>query len=347
MQRRDGVEALKALLKNTHLRPAVALLAILCVLVSLSACSGGQPGSAESLLADTFSGSKQIESAKVNLSFALASSGKEASATGTPLSVRLSGPFENTDPGKLPRFALQLDLSAAGHAIRAGATSTGSGLFIDLAGSWFSTPKSTFQALEKGFAQATKTANSAKGKSSFAVLGIEPGHWLKNPKKVGSSTIDGAKAIHISSDVDIPAFLADVAKLSKSGAFGAGSELGGASALSTNVLSELGKSVSSAHVDVYTGEGDHLLRRLELTAAVTATPQTRAALNGLQRANATLKLEFTDLNEPQSISAPSNVEPASKLLPALQQLLGGVQGASGLQSGGLQELEGSSSSSVR
>lgn len=335
LQRRGRVQALRALLKNTHLRVAVALLSVICSLCLLSACSGGAPGSAESLLSDTFSGNKQIESAKVNLSFALTGSGGDAG--GAPLSVSLSGPFENENPGKLPRFALVLDLSASGQAIRAGATSTGSALFIDLAGTWFSTPKSTYQALEKGYGEATKTATSSKTKSSFAALGIEPGRWLSDPRKLGSRTIDGSKTIHLGANVDISAFLADVSKLSQSGgALGVGSALGGAGALSTNVLSELGKSVKSAHVDIYTGESDHLLRRLELGAVVSATPQTQAALNGLKTAKVKLKLEFSDLNQPQAISAPSNPQPASELLPSLQQLLGGLQG-----------VGGSSSSSVR
>jgi hypothetical protein len=333
---------LRALLKNTHSRVAVALLAIIFAVVGLSACSSGAPGSATALLADTFSGGKQIESAKLDLSFELKGTGHESAGTGTPLSLKLSGPFESRDPGKLPRFALQLDLSSGEHAIRAGATSTGSGLFVDLAGTWFSTPESTYKAIESGFAQATKAVNSSKSKSSFATLGIEPGHWLKNPKKLGTTTIDGAKTIHLASSVNIQAFLADVQKLSASGVFGSSSELAGAGALSSSVLSELAKSIKSAHVDIYTGESDHLLRLLELEAVISATPQTQSALNGLKTADVRLKLEFSDLDKPQSINAPSNPKPASELLPSLQQLLGGLQGA-----GSLQGLGGSSSSSVR
>jgi hypothetical protein len=347
LQRARRVEALRALLKNTTLRAAVALLAAISCACLISAC-GGASGSAQSLLDDTFSGHTQIEGGNVNLSFTLGAAGSGAATK--PLAVRLSGPFENAgapsgaQAGKLPRFALQLQLSAAGHALQAGATSTGSALFVELAGTWFSTPDSTYKALEQGYAQATKTASTAKVRSTFSSLGIEPGHWLSNPTKVGTTTIAGVQTVHLTASVNIPAFLADVSKLSQAGGGLSptlpGSPVPGASTstgtLSPTVVTELAKSIKSAHVDVYTGQSDHLLRRLEVSAIVSGTPQTQALLGGLSTADLKVLLEFSDLNKPQTIAAPSNPQPPSQLLPALQQLVGVLQG-----------VGGSSSSSVR
>jgi hypothetical protein len=335
LQRAGLVEALRALLKNTTLHAAVALLAAISCACLLSAC-GGASGSAQSLLDDTFSGHTQIESGNVNLSFALGAAGRSAATK--PLAVRLSGPFENAGAGKLPRFALQLQLSAAGHALQAGATSTGSALFVELAGTWFSTPDSTYKALEEGYAQATKTASTAKVRSTFSSLGIEPGHWLSNPTKVGTTTIAGVQTVHLTASVDIPAFLADVSKLSQAGgALGLGSPVPGAGTgtgtLSPTVITELAKSIKSAHVDIYTGQSDHLLRRLEVSATVSATPQTQALLGGLSTADVKVLLEFSGLNKPQTIAAPSNPQPPSQLLPALQQLVGVLRGVSSSGSG--------------
>jgi hypothetical protein len=323
-------------LKNTILRATVALLAIVSCAWLISAC-GGSAGSAQSLLEDTFSGHTQIESGNVNLSFALSAAGKSTATK--PLAVSLSGPFENAGAGKLPRFALRLQLGAAGHALNAGAISTGSALFVQLAGTWFSTPESTYKALEQGYAQATKTASTAKARSTFAALGIEPGHWLSNPTQVGSTTIAGAPTVHLTASVNIPAFLADVSKLSQAGgALGLGSPVPGASTstgtLSPTVITELAKSIKSAHVDVYTGQGDHLLRRLEVSATVSATPQTQALLGGLSIAQVKVLLEFSDLNKPQTIAAPPNPQPPSQLLPALQQLVGMLQGVGSAGSSG-------------
>jgi hypothetical protein len=344
LQRAGWVEALRALLKNTTVRASVALLlAIFCGCL-LSACGGDSSGSAQALLGETFSGHTQIEKGNVKLSLALGASGSSASTK--PLAVVLSGPFESVGAGKLPRFALQLQLSAAGHGLQAGATSTGSALFVELAGTWFSTPSSTYKALEESYARTTKKASSAKVRSTFSSLGIEPGRWLSDPTKIGTATVGGEATIHLTAAVDIPAFLADVTKLSQAGSsLGLGSVPGAAGAggtLSPAVIGELAKSIKSAHVDVYTGEQDHLLRRLEVTATITATPQTQTLLGGLSSADLSVQLELSDLNKAQTIAAPSNAEPPTQLLPALQQLVGVLEGssgsASGTSSGTLEEL---------
>jgi hypothetical protein len=341
LQGAGRVEALRALLKNTTIRAAVALLALASCACLLSAC-GGASGSAESLLSETFSGHTPIESGDVNLSFSLSATGQSAATK--PLAVTLSGPFDSTASGKLPRFDLQLQLTAAGHRLSAGATSTGSALFIQLAGTWFSTPSSTYKAIEEGYAKATSTVATAKEHSTFSALGIEPGHWLTDPTQAGIATIAGVQTVHLTAAVDIPAFLADVAKLSQAGgSLGLGSPLGSSgSTLSPALAGELAKSIKSAHVDVYTGQSDHLLRRLEVRATVSGTPQTQSLLGGLTSANLRVTLEFSSLNKPQAISAPANPQPPSQLLPALQQLVVGLQGASsGSATGGtLEPLKG-------
>jgi hypothetical protein len=341
LQRADRVEALKALLKNTKLRTAVALLlAIFCGCL-LSAC-GGSSGGAQTLLDETFAGRRQIESGNVKLSFALGASGSSGSTK--PLAVTLSGPFQSEGAGKLPRFALQLQLSAAGHELQAGATATGSALFVQLAGTWFSTPASTYKTIEESYAKATRNASSAKVGSTFSALGIDPARWLSDPSEVGNTTVGGEPTVHLTAAVDIPAFLADVSKLSQAGgALGLGAVPGGGGgSLSPSVIGELAKSIKSAQVNVYTGRSDHLLRRLEVTATVAGTPQTQALLGALSSATLTIQLELSDLNKAQSIAAPSNVEPPSQLLPALQQLVGVLEGTAGsgsaLSSGTLEEL---------
>jgi hypothetical protein len=318
-------------LKNTTIRAAVALLVLISSACLLSAC-GGASGSAESLLSETFSGHTPIQSGEVKLSFALSASGHSASTR--PLAVTLSGPFDSTAPGKIPRFALQLQLTAAGQPLSAGATSTGSALFVQLAGTWFSTPPSTYKAIEEGYAKATSTEAPSKVRSTFSALGIEPGHWLTDPTQAGTTTIAGVPVVHLTAAVDIPAFLADAAKLSQAGgSLGLGSTAGGSvGSLSPALIGELAKSVKSAHVEVYTGESDHLLRRLEVTATVSGTSQTQALLGGLSSASLKVLLEFSSINQPQTIAAPANPQPPSQLLPALQQLVGALQGVGGSSS---------------
>jgi hypothetical protein len=323
-------------MKNTIIRAAVALVATICGACLLSACGSSSSGNAVVLMNDTFSSPKQIESGNVNLTVSLGSAG--SGAADKSLAVHLSGPFEDTAAGQLPRFALQLGISADGHALPVGATSTGSALYVELAGTWFSTPSSTYSALQQSYAQATKRASSTKVRSTFASLGIEPGKWLSHPVEVGTTTIDGVPTTHLTAAVNVASFLTDVSKLSQAGsALGFSSAVPGASLFTSSAIGELAKSVKVAQVNIYTGKSDHLLRRLELNATISSTSQTKAVLSGLGSGEVKVLLEFSDLNQRQTITAPSNPESSSQLLPALQQLVGALEGTTGSSSGGVLE----------
>jgi hypothetical protein len=338
LQRADWVSAVRALSNNTTTRVAVALLLAICAVCLLSAC-GGSSGDPQALLNDTFSSPKQIESGNVNLSVSLGASG--SSTANKSLALHLSGPFEDTGAGRLPRFALQLGVSADGHTLPVGATSTGSSLYLELAGTWFSLPQGTYTAIQQSYAQATKRASGAKVRSTFASLGIEPGKWLSDPSEVGTATIDGVETIHLTATVNVAGFLTDVSKLSQAGSgLGFSSAVPGASLFTPSATSELSKSVKAASVNIYTGKSDHLPRRLELDATVASNSQTKAILSGLSSAEVKVLLEFSDLNQPQTIAAPSKPESSSQMLPALEQLLGTMEGSGESGSSGVLEQLG-------
>jgi hypothetical protein len=292
--------------------------------VGLAACGGAGSPSAVSLVSDTFSSHKPIESGRIDLSFTLTPVGSVgAPATGRPVALRVQGPFQSLGPARLPRFALALTLMSAGHTLRAGATSTSGQLFIELAGAAFRAPASIVQALQQGYAQATHTASSAASLSTFAALGVNPGEWLVHPSIAGHIDIAGTETVHLTAALDVPRFLADVKKLAGArGALGLGSATPGLGLglLSASGISALQSSVHSAKVDVYTGAHDHLLRRLAVSGAISTTPQTQAALGGLGSANLELVLQFAGLNEPQEIAPPSHPQPISQLLGALERL---------------------------
>lgn len=327
---------MRALSKNTTYRAAVALAASALAAAALAACSGsGGGGGPQALLSDTFSSHSQIESGKIDLALSLSANGSGAPTQAT--SVQLSGPFQSEGKGKLPRFSLALQASVGGHAFAAGATATGAALYVQIAGAWFSTPASTYKAIEEGFARASSQASGSKVRSTFASLGIDPARWLSEPSDAGTATIDGVQTVHLTAAVNVPALLADVSKLSQAGgALGLASPLSaplsGGGSISAGAIGELAKSIHAARVEVYTGKSDHTLRRLEVDATVLGTTQTQALLGGLHSARLHLLLAFSDLNRPQSIAAPANPQSASQLLPALQQLLGGALGATGTTS---------------
>jgi len=297
----------------------------------LAACGEGGSPSAQSQLQETFQSHKPIESGRIELSFALAPVGSPGTSAGAE-ALHLEGPFQSSGPGQLPRFALQISLSAAGHALAAGVTCTEDQLFIELGGTQFQAPASTVTALQQGYAQATRGSSSAASGSTFAPLGVDPGAWLVNPTVAGSADLEGTETVHIVAGLDLPRFFADAEKLSGAGgAVGLGAGAQGSGLFSTAVISALSRSVRSARVDVYTGAHDHLLRRLSLSVTIASTPATRSALGGLTSATLTLVLELSELDRPQTILAPSNPQPISQLPAVLERLglTGLAQGSGG------------------
>jgi hypothetical protein len=318
---------------NTPKCAAVAALALALVIaaVAVAGCGGSSP-SAATLLSDTFNAPKPIESGQVDLSFALAASGY--AALGQPVALHLSGPFQSTGKGQLPHFALQLSLGTGGRTIQAGATSTAGQFFLELAGTPFAAPASTVKELQAAYAQATKTAGSAKSKSTFASLGLDPGRWLANPVNKGTADVGGEQTAHIQAGLNAQRFLEDAAKLSgASGSVGLAGATPGVGLLSPAGITALSASVKSARVDVYTGQSDHLLRRLSLSVTIATSAKTRAVLQGLRTATLSLQLQFTHLNQSQRIVAPSNPHPLSELLGDLQQL-GLLSGSASSAAGG-------------
>jgi len=312
---------------NTAKRIVVALLPVAALALGLAACGGSAPNAA-TLVRDTFQAQKPIESGRLNLSFSI--SGKGSAAFAKPLTMHLSGPFQSTGAKQLPQFDLQLGLAAAGTTLHAGAISAGDRFFIQLEGTSFVAPKATTEALRKSYAKARSGETKAGSRSTFSALGIEPGGWLSNPVNEGEVKIGGEETIHLRAALDSKRFLTEVQKLSgAAGSLGAGQVSG---ALSPKLISALAKSISSARIDVYTGSSDHLLRRLHLVALLKPTPEARAALSGLRSATLTLDLSFSEVNRPQTISAPSNPKPISQLISSLAEL-GLVERAAGTTRG--------------
>lgn len=235
----------------------------------------------------------------------------------------MQGPFQSIGQTRLPRFALLVDLSSPGLAaaglsgregtLSLGASATDGQLFLSLGGMQFVAPASTLRALERGYAQGARSRSSGGTSPTFAALGIDPGRWLTHPMLAGSATIAGERTTHIVTGLDVRRFLADALTLSSDGGTLGLGAAGSSGLISAAQISALSHSVRSARVDVYTGAGDHQLRRLSVSASVVARGRARSALGGLPAARLTLVLEFSDLNQPQRITAPSNPLPLAEL----------------------------------
>jgi hypothetical protein len=277
----------------------------------------------QSLLHDAFAPRTPAASGRIDLALRVVTLG--ARGSGQPremFALRLIGPFRRLGPGRLPSFALQLYVrsGAAGPpALDAGITSAAGQLFVKLAGKEFRAPPATARALEQGYAEAGAGSNAANGTPASAA-GLDAAGWVVHPRIVGSAHVAGTATTRILADMNLARFLSDVQKLSTAAgplALGPGSQ--GSSLLATALAAARSGQLRGAHLNVYTGTHDHLLRRLGVTVAVG--PSRRAGGSAAVRAaTIALVVQLTELNRPQTISTPSNPRPASELPAALAQL---------------------------
>ena len=83
---------------------------------------------------------------------------------------------------------------------------------------------------------------------------------------------------------------------------------------------------------MWTGNSDKTVRRLTIRLTLPVSGAISVLLGGVSSAQVTIDLQYTDLNQPQSITAPTSVQPfsdfqakaGSLLAPIESALLGGL-----------------------
>ncbi|TML06528.1 MAG: hypothetical protein E6G41_06865 [Actinobacteria bacterium] len=303
------------------------LLLVLPALVAGCGGSGGGDASTSTLLKDTFAGDKTVKSGKLDVSLGVQAQGLP-SLTG-PLAFKLAGPFTSIGSGKLPKFDFDLDIAAGGQTVKAGAVSLGDTGYLKFGGQTYSVDKALFDQFKNGYEKSQKQSKGSSGGASFKALGVNPGTWLTNARKVGKADVGGTETFHITSGVNVQRFLADVnTLLSKAKNLGGSSAQGVPQGLSPAVQSTIERSVKSAQVDVYTGVDDHALRRLALSVSLAVPKDAQKTAGGLKSGELRFDLTIADLNKAQAINAPAGARPFSEL----QSQIAALQGGSGSSS---------------
>jgi hypothetical protein len=320
------------------LRVGLFLCAAACALV-IAACGSStgndaaSSSNAQSLLSQTFSKAHTVKSGVLGFSLSLTPTG--SSTLTTPIVLSLNGPFQSRGTGKLPASAFTIGISALNKRGSLGVISTGSSGYVTLQGNAYRLPAADFQKLESSFSSVGSSGSS----SGLSGLGINPQHWLKNPSIVGSGTTGGAQTTHIRSGVDVSALLSDLNTFLAKTAKTTSNSTSIPRSIPASTQQEIAAAVQNARVDVWTGSSDKTLRKLTLSLTLPVTGQTSTVLGGMTSAGIGLTLQYSHLNQPQTISAPGNVKPYSEFTAKLRGVLSTVQGGLGSSSTG-----GSSSS---
>ncbi len=318
----------------------VAAVALVATSIVLVACGGGSDKSGESpqtvLGEATLQG---IESGNIDLSLGVKAQGPE----GGNLNVSLSGPFQDEGKGSLPR--LDMNATAKGRFKGKKIDFTG-GLvllpntaFVNYEGTEYEVDPTTFSFVESALAQAQREGGAETGADGVAACQEEFGtlkvaDFLENGSNEGSADVGGTSTTKVSGDLDVSGAIDSVLEVVESQACRA--QLAAAGPLPSKsevdkAKSQVGDAVKRAHVDVYVGD-DNIVRRI--SARLKLKPQNGGS--GPKSVEIDLDLKLTEVNEEQTISAPANAKPLSKLFLKLGinpiELLGLLQGEEGGES---------------
>jgi hypothetical protein len=324
-----------------RLLPIVLAIALAAATLALAACSdggGGGGGSsdqdAEAILKQTFSGDQKVDSGVLTMGLTAELKGKGATAKQIeePVSVKVSGPFQNRGEDALPAMDLKLTASAGGQSVSAGVVSTGSDGYIDYQGSFYKVPEKQFASFKKDFERRQRKENGTK-QPTLASLGVNPQKWLEDPQVEGDEELGGTETVHISAGVQVPSLITDLNGLLKqSGDLGlsADQQQQLPTRIDAKTRRQLEKSVKDASVDVWVGKSDKILRKLEVKLDFASPKGLTGAAANIESGKLELVLEVAELNEKQTIKTPKN---AGSLADLQQQL--GILGAGALGSSGL------------
>jgi hypothetical protein len=332
----------KGELDLTRIRARVAIIALIAVLpAALAGCFGGDGGGGGSedpnqVLDQTFNNPTKVSSGNLDISLNATAEGNQSGN----LTATIDGPFQGdaNNPTTFPQLDLTAKISASGAGqsfnFDGGLTATKDNAYVEYQGQAYEVGSSIFQQFKTSYEQSAKKAQSGQGnqKSSFfEQFGIDPKTWLTNVSNEGDESVDGQDTIHIHGDANIDQIFSDLSKIAQQ------TQGGTAQALSPAQLDQVKSAIQDASVDVYSGTDDHLLRKLSLSLSI-APP----ASSGVSSVKVDFSVTLSDVNQAQTIAAPSGAKPISGLLSQLGisglgplgSLQGGTSGSGGSVGGG-------------
>lgn len=297
----------------TRIRARGAIFALIVVLAAALAGCGGDGGGGEDpseVLEQTFNNPEEITSGQVSISLDASAEGGQAG----DLTATIEGPFQTdrNDPAAFPQLDLDATISVSGAGqnldLEGGLVATRKNAFVTYQGQAYEVGASVLNRL-KAFSERSLRQAQARGNqnaSIFERLGIDPQSWLTNVSNEGDEDVEGTETIHIHGDADLEQIVTDLATIAERAP---GDDF---QALDPADLDQVKSAVQNASLDVYSGKEDRVLRRLSLSLAIEPPASDGGA--EVSSVNVDFTLTLRDVNEPQTINAPSGAKPISGLL---------------------------------
>jgi hypothetical protein len=314
---------------------------MVALVATFSACgSGGTEDPQQVIDEATLEG---VESGTVDLKLKVHSVGEKPA----DLDATLSGPFQSGGKESLP----ELDLSATANGeindepvdFEGGLTLLSDRAFVNWKGTEYEVDPTTFGFVKSGFEQAQQEGGQESGGATAcqkAAQGLKIGDFVDNLESEGGAEVDGTSTTKVSGDLNTRGAVNAILELAEDPACSSQLEAAGNLSLSEleSVRGELTKAIKRAHADVYVGD-DHIIRRV--VAEFTAVEKGETV-------EIDLDLTLGNVNEEQSIEAPSGAKPLEDLFQQLGinplELLEGGGGGGGDLGSLLEGLRGGSES---
>ena len=303
----------------------------------VAGCGGDDEGGDEDpqqVLDETFSNEQAINSGVLDLSLAASAEGDE----GGSIDASLTGPFqgEENKTGEFPQLDLNVSASGEGGGqsfdFEGGLIATADQLFVGYQDTTYEVPKQFFDQIKQVSEQAQRQAQSQGSDQDagaiFEQFGIDPSKWLTNLENEGDEDVEGTETVHIHGDANVQQILEDL----QSAAQRTGAD---DSEIDPDEIAEVEDAIDEASIDVYSGADDNILRRLDVNLALTPPEDDDSGVDSL---DIEFSLTFSGVNEEQTIEAPGDAQPFSRLEQDLGLPPGLLEGAlegGGLNGGGL------------
>ena len=345
-----------------HLRRRAPVPLAIAAAIGLAACGGGGHAKASAsvkasparLVSQTFSASGDVASGNVSLTLDLALDGIKQ-LDGKPVSLTVSGPFSRS--GHQISTDLTAVVSAAGSSATIGFDRVDGKSYLGLGGTFYDLTQGTSTIPIEGVTPLGSSPDGASGASgTFAALGIDLRSWITDPVELPQTEVGGVTTDHLRAQIDVANVLGDVSKMI-GGAGATGASGSSASSNVTSLLPLLESAITKAQVDIYTGVTDHIVRKADLDIAFTVPQIAAGAIDGLTGGSLSLNATLTDVNQPQTITAPAGAQSGAKVLNgvfaleskfgSLASLVAGLTGSngSGKNFGGILSSSSSTASS--
>ncbi len=275
-----------------HARSSSAAAALVLIVVAAVTQTGGDE-TVDEVLAQTFGEGKSVKSGRLDASLRINAKGIVQNLQG-PVALRLYGPVPvdrapTSCRSSTSRSASTRRPAAARPAPCRPATRASCGSRTRPTRSATSSSSSSRTATPS---RPSATRRQGGAASSFRTLGIDPRRWLSDPKNEGTEEVGGDETIHITSGdrrPEVPRGRQPRPRphrpsrqdpCAKEDADGR-SPSRAARQLTDEQRKQIAEAVKDARVDIWTGEDDKILRRinvdLRLDVPEAARPTARAA----------------------------------------------------------------------